>query len=194
MIFKTRGTSAITYETGRDKFERLEQIQNPKDIIISDFEGNERFLKQYLNDSIKTILIVNIAFDCEHTATKIKELKGIYETYKVYGLEILGFYCNQFNREKYEKEDILKLISEKYKISFPIISNVLVNGRDTHPLYLYLKMNCERLTLGNNSLKNIPWNFSIFLVDSELKVKGFFEPHIKMKEVIKELELYFELK
>jgi len=189
--FKT--SSCIAYETGRDKFERIDHIDNPKDIIIQDFEGNERTLKQYFNDSIKAILIVNIAFDCELTTNKMKDLKGLYEKYKVYGLEILGVYCNQFNNEKYSKEEVVKQISKKYKISFPIIPNVLVNGPKTHLLYIYLKNNCDKLNLGVNSLKNIPWNFSIFLLDSHLKVKGFFEPHIKVNEISAEIELFLEI-
>ena len=190
--FKT--TSCITYETGRDKFDRIEQITSPKNIIIQDFDGKERQFKQYLNDSIKAILIVNFAFNCELTNKKIKKLKNIYEKYKVYGLEILGFYCSQFNREKFTTEEIFKLISEKYKLSFPIISNVLVNGPKTHMLYMYLKLNCDKLTLGHNSFKNIPWNFSIFFVNSDLQIKGYYEPHVKTKEIIKDIETYLEIK
>ena len=47
----------------------------------------------------KVLLIVNTASKCGFTP-QYEDLQKLYEKYNAYGLEILGFPCNQFNAQE----------------------------------------------------------------------------------------------
>lgn len=48
-------------------------------------------------------------------------------------------------------------------VQFQVFDLIKVNGPETHEVYLYLRDNF--LKGKNNKLKQIPWNFSKFLLD-----------------------------
>jgi glutathione peroxidase len=84
--------------------------------------------------------------------------------------------------------DIKNFAKSKFKITFPMFSKIDVNGENTHPIYLYLKANTEEFKKNEKELKNIPWNFGKFLVDSEGKVIKFYKPDENPKMMITEIE------
>jgi len=117
----------------------------------------------------KVILVVNTASLCGLTP-QYEGLEILYQKYKDKGLVILGFPCNQFgNQEPGTDTEISEGCIINYGVSFQMFSKVDVNGKNTHPIYKYLKNKLPG-SLG----KTIKWNFAKFLIDrSGIPVKRF---------------------
>ena len=118
----------------------------------------------------KVVLVVNTASQCGSTP-QYAGLEKLYETYKDPGLVILGFPCNQFgDQEPGTETEIAAFCKATYDVSFPMFMKVEVNGKNTHPLYKWLKRKAPGL-LGTQL---VPWNFTKFLVDrSGTRVQRF---------------------
>ncbi|KAL6342628.1 hypothetical protein AAG906_012492 [Vitis piasezkii] len=153
------------------------------DFTVKDIRGNDVSLSDYNG---KVLLIVNVASKCGLTHSNYKELNVLYEKYKSQGFEILAFPCNQFlGQEPGSNEDILEAACTMFKAEFPIFDKVEVNGKNTAPLYKFLK-----LQKGGLFGDGIKWNFTKFLVDKEGKVVGRYAPTtspLKIEEDIQNL-------
>ena len=130
-------------------------------------DGTPRPLSDYRD---KVVLVVNVASKCGFTP-QYAGLEKLYETYKDRGLVVLGFPCNQFGEQEPGTEaEIAAFCDLNYNVTFPIFAKVRVNGRQSLPLYTWLKKKAPGL-LG---VQLIPWNFTKFLVDrSGTKVQRF---------------------
>ena len=113
----------------------------------------------------KALLIVNVASACGFTP-QYTGLQALYEKYKVKGLEILAFPCNQFGgQESGTNEDIKTFCDTNYNVSFPLFDKVEVKGETASPLFKFLE---------EQSGREIQWNFSKFLINKNGEfVKGF---------------------
>jgi Glutathione peroxidase len=110
----------------------------------------------------KTVIVVNTASKCGLTP-QYEGLEKLYETYKDQGLVILGFPCNQFgNQEPGTADEIQEFCQLNYGVSFPMFAKIEVNGKNTHPIFKYLKSELKGL-LGSA----IKWNFTKFVVDKQ---------------------------
>ena len=102
------------------------------------------------------------------------------------GFEILDFPCNQFgNQAPGTTEEIASFCDAKFGITFKLFSKIEVNGENTHPLYKFLKNEKKGLLS-----KEIKWNFTKFLIDSEGNVVKRYAPTVKplkIEEDIKKL-------
>lgn len=118
----------------------------------------------------KVVLVVNVASKCGFTP-QYAGLEKLYETYKDRGLVILGFPCNQFGEQEPGTEaEVAAFCDLNYNVTFPIFAKVRVNGRQSLPLYSWLK----RKAPGLLGVQLVPWNFTKFLVDrSGTKVQRF---------------------
>jgi len=134
----------------------------------------------------KVLLVVNTASKCGFTP-QYEELQKLYEEYKDQGFEILAFPCNQFaNQEPGDNEEIRSFCKLNYNVTFQLFDKIDVNGKNTHPIYKYLKENVKGLL---NS-KDIKWNFTKFLVDKNGDVVKRFAPikkPLSMKKDVEEL-------
>ncbi|MBS7529305.1 glutathione peroxidase [Hazenella sp. IB182353] len=129
-----------------------------EEIAFSDYKG-------------KVILVVNTASECGFTP-QYKELQALYEKLEGEDFEILGFPCNQFgNQEPGSDEEIQSFCQVNFGVTFPILKKVNVKGPDAHPLFKYLTQEAPGLLL-----KDIKWNFTKFLIDSEGHVVDRFAP------------------
>ncbi|ODQ65803.1 YIR037Wp-like protein [Nadsonia fulvescens var. elongata DSM 6958] len=109
----------------------------------------------------KVVLIVNVASKCGFTP-QYKGLEALYQKYHDEGLEIVGFPCNQFgSQEPGSEEEISSFCQLNYGVTFPIMKKVKVNGKDSDPVYEFLKSKKSGL-LG---LSRVKWNFEKFLID-----------------------------
>lgn len=110
----------------------------------------------------KTVLVVNTASKCGLTP-QFEGLENLYQKYKDRGLVVLGFPCNQFaGQEPGDKQSIKEGCLLNYGVTFPMFSKINVNGKNTHPLYQYLKTR-----LGGLFKSGIKWNFTKFLIDDQ---------------------------
>lgn len=145
-----------------------------------DIKGKERSLSEF---SGKALLIVNTASKCGFTP-QYGELEELYKKYDG-KLEILAFPCNQFGSQEPGSEDqIAEFCDLTFKTTFPLFSKIDVNGKDTHPLYDYLKNSLPGI-LGSKSIK---WNFTKFLVDTNGQPVKRYAPTDKPMAIIEDIE------
>jgi len=151
------------------------------DFNVITIEGKEISLSKYKE---KTLLIVNVASKCGFT-NQYKGLETLYKKYKSQNFEILAFPSNQFNeQEPGTEKEIQEFCEINYGITFPLFAKTIVNGKNAHPLYQYLKKEATGF-LGTESIK---WNFTKFLVDKKGKVISRYGSTTKPKELEKEIE------
>lgn len=144
---------------------------NGQEVKLSDYQG-------------KVVLIVNTASKCGFTP-QFAGLEKLHEEMADQGLAILGFPCNQFGSQDPGSDgEIEEFCQLNYGVSFPMFSKIQVNGSGTHPLYKYLK-NEAKGVLGS---KNIKWNFTKFLVDSEGNVVRRYAPTDKPESIKKDIQ------
>lgn len=107
----------------------------------------------------KAILIVNTATKCGLTP-QFEALEELHQKYKSKGLIVLGFPCNQFANQEPETNDTIEEVCKiNHGVTFQLTEKVDVNGKNTHPVFDYLKKELPG-TLG----KRIKWNFAKFLI------------------------------
>ena len=120
-----------------------------KEIAFSDLKG-------------KVVLVVNTATQCGLTPQFVG-LEKLYQDYKERGFVIIGSPCNQFGgQEPLNNEVMAETCQLNYGVTFPLTEKIKVNGKETHPVFDYLKGELTGL-LG----KKIKWNFTKFLIDRE---------------------------
>lgn len=143
---------------------------NGKEIKMSNYKGN-------------VVLVVNTASKCGLTP-QFKELEELYKIYKDKGLEILGFPCNQFaNQDSGSNEEIQNFCQLNYGVTFTMFEKIDVNGNNAHPLYKYLKEQSKGL-MG----KEIKWNFTKFLIDTEGNVVDRYAPIVKPLKIKEDID------
>lgn len=121
----------------------------------------------------QVLLIVNIATHCRYTP-QLVALEALYERYRDQGLTLLAFPCNQFAHQTPEEGQEIAKVCARYKIQFPLMEKVFVNGRNAHPLFVHL----EREARGVLGTRAIKWNFTKFLVSREGQVLHRYAPTI----------------
>jgi len=130
--------------------------------------GEERRLADYRS---KVLLVVNVASKCGFTP-QYKGLQALYEKFQPRGFEILAFPCDQFgHQEPGSDAEIATFCNDAYGVTFPLFAKIEVNGKNAHPVYVWLKQQKGGL-LGNG----IKWNFTKFLVDRSGTVRARFAP------------------
>ncbi|MGL5380357.1 glutathione peroxidase [Clostridium sp.] len=122
----------------------------------------------------KVVLVVNTASKCGLTPQFI-ELEELNKKYKDQGLEIIGFPCNQFaSQDKGSNDEIQEFCSLNYGVTFTMFQKIDVNGKYEHQLYKFLKSEKKGLLS-----RDIKWNFTKFLIDSEGNVVKRYAPTVK---------------
>lgn len=107
----------------------------------------------------KAILIVNTATKCG-LAPQFEELESLHQKYKDRGLTVIGFPCNQFQNQEPESNDTVEEACRiNFGVTFQLTEKINVNGKETHPVYVYLKDE-----LPGKLGKRIKWNFTKFLI------------------------------
>ncbi|KAF7582417.1 Glutathione peroxidase-like peroxiredoxin HYR1 [Clavispora lusitaniae] len=134
----------------------------------------------------KVVLIVNVASLCGFTP-QYSDLQDLYKKYHEQGFEILAFPCNQFGgQEPAANGNIQNFVRDRFGVTFSMMSKVIVNGDDTHPVYRFLK-DRKKGALG---FKGIRWNFEKFLIDKDGQVVYRFGSAVKpskLEPIISEL-------
>lgn len=150
------------------------------DFKAKKINGEESQMNEYEG---KVVLIVNTASKCGFTP-QFKELEEIYKDYKDQGLEILGFPCNQFaSQDPGSSQEISEFCSLNYGVTFTMFEKIDVNGEGAHPLYNYLKSQATGLFN-----KEIKWNFTKFLIDTNGNVVKRYSPTTKPSKLKIDIE------
>ncbi|MCO5598367.1 hypothetical protein L7F22_052462 [Adiantum nelumboides] len=140
------------------------------EFTVKNAAGNDVDLSTYKG---KVLLVVNVASRCGLTKDNYTQLSELHAKYKEKGFVILAFPCNQFlNQEPGNTERIQEFACTRFKAEFPIFDKVNVNGKDTAPLYRFLKSSSKPGSFG----PRISWNFTKFLIDRDGLVKDRYGP------------------
>lgn len=130
--------------------------------------GNTVSMKDFAD---KAVIVVNTASKCGFTP-QYTGLQKLYETYADRGLVVLGFPCDQFaHQEPGSDAEIAQFCSRNFGVTFPLMAKVEVNGKNTHPVFEWLKERAPG-AIG----KTVKWNFTKFLVSPDGKTVERFAP------------------
>jgi glutathione peroxidase len=139
---------------------------------MKSIDGKEVDLSKYQG---KVVLFVNVASQCGLTP-QYKGLQKVYEKYAKDGLVVIGVPANEFaGQEPGSDEEIAKFCKDKYSVTFPMMSKVVVKGEGITPLY-------KHLTSKETDPKfsgEIKWNFTKFLISRKGEIVNRFEPGVK---------------
>lgn len=151
------------------------------DFKVKDAQGKDVDLSQYRG---KTVLIVNVASQCGFTP-QYTGLEALYKKYQDRGLVILGFPCNQFGaQEPGSNQEIQQFCELNYSVTFPVLGKIDVNGKNTAPVYEYLKSSAPGI-LGSEAIK---WNFTKFLIGPDGKIIHRYAPQTKPEDIASDIE------
>lgn len=138
------------------------------DFSLRNLQGKPLDLSQYQN---KVVLVVNTASKCGFTP-QYEGLQKLYDKFQERGLVVIGAPCNQFaNQEPGDAQTIENSCLMNYGVSFPVTEKLDVNGKNTHPLFAYLKEAAPG-ALG----QRIKWNFTKFLISKDGKTVKRYAP------------------
>jgi glutathione peroxidase len=145
----------------KDFFDLQARTPQGTDILMSELKG-------------KALLIVNTATKCG-LAPQFRELEALHQKFNDQGLVIIGFPCNQFqNQEPESNETMEQSCEDNFGVTFQLTEKIRVNGKDTHPIFGYLKDQ-----LPGKLGKRIKWNFTKFLITPEGTPFRRYAPTIK---------------
>ena len=132
----------------------------------------------------KVVLVVNVASRCGFTP-QYKGLEELYSGFSKDQFVVIGFPCNQFGaQEPGSNQEILDFCDMSYKITFPILAKVDVNGSKAEPVYDFLKSEAPGI-LGTEAIK---WNFTKFLIGKDGKVIERYAPNVEPMKIKGDIE------
>ena len=155
---------AFAEDTGDKK------VSGPLSYTLKDIKGSPVELSKYKG---KVVLLVNVASKCGLTP-QYEGLEALYEKHQKDGFVIVGIPANEFGKqEPGTNEEIEKFCTSKYKVTFPMMSKVVVKGEGIDPLYDHLTGKSAKFP------GEISWNFEKFLVGKDGQVVARFAPRTK---------------
>lgn len=151
------------------------------DFEAKKLNGETISMKEYQG---KTILVVNTASKCGFTP-QYEGLEKLFQKYKKQGLVILGFPCNQFGgQEPGSSHDIKEFCEINYGVTFPLFEKIEVNGKNTHPIFKFLKSKLSGGLFGSG----IKWNFTKFVINNNGVPVKRFSPTTKPEKMEKTIQ------
>jgi glutathione peroxidase len=129
------------------------------------------------------ILVVNTASKCGFTP-QYAGLEQLHKDYKEKGLVVIAFPCDQFaHQEPGDASKIAEFCQRNFGVTFPIMAKIDVNGKNTHPVFAWLKKQAPG-TLGTG----IKWNFTKFLVARDGRTVIRFAPSVEPSSMVSAIE------
>ena len=163
---------AIAFSAAAEEKKGATKVSGPLNFKMKSIEGKDVDLTQYKG---KVVLIVNVASKCGATP-QYAGLEKLYEAHGKDGLVIIGVPANEFGKqEPGTDEEIAKFCESNYKVTFPMMSKVVVKGKGIAPLYEYLTSKDTDPDFAGP----IGWNFEKFLISREGKVVGRFKTPVE---------------
>ncbi len=145
------------------------------DITVQKTNGETISMSEY---KWKVLLIVNTATKCG-LAPQFEELEELWNTYPHDEFVVLGFPCNQFlGQEPETNETVEQVCQMNFGVTFPLFAKIDVNGKNTHPLFQYLKSKTRWFWK-----RRISWNFTKFLIDQEWNLVERYAPTVSPKSL-----------
>ena len=149
------------------------KVSPPLEHKLKDIDGKDVDLSKYKG---KVVLFVNVASKCGYTK-QYEGMQKLYEKYEKDGFVLIGVPANEFGKqEPGTDEEIKTFCTTNYKVTFPMMSKVVVKGKDTTPLYKSLTAATPD---DKGKVKEVAWNFEKFLIGRDGKVAGRFPSKVE---------------
>ncbi|NWZ30609.1 GPX1 peroxidase, partial [Asarcornis scutulata] len=146
------------------------------------------------------------------TTRDFLQLSELQRRFGPRGLQVLGFPCNQFgHQENATNEEILRSLEHVrpgngYKPNFPVFEKCEVNGKDTHPLFAFLKealpfphddpsalmTNPQYIIWSPVRRNDISWNFEKFLIAPDGVPFKRYSRHFETIKIQDDIELLLQ--
>jgi glutathione peroxidase len=150
------------------------------DLSFTTNRGEEVDLSQYEG---RPVLVVNTASKCGFTP-QYQGLQELHEELKDQGLVVLGFPCDQFaHQEPGDDAQIEEFCQINYGVDFPLSTKIDVNGRNTHPVFAFVKDHTKGM-LGSS----IKWNFTKFLISPDGTTVTRYSPTTEPADIRPDIE------
>ncbi len=143
---------------------------------VLDADGNEYDLAQ--RRGFPT-LFFNSASSCGLAKSSFENARKLHEKYKDVGFLPMSFPSSSFFQEPLASFDAKKFGCSTYRIEFPTMGKVEVNGSDACPLWKWL----QKEKTGFLWTAFIKFNYTSFLVDGDGKVVERFSPGISADDI-----------
>lgn len=153
------------------------------DLKTKTIDGELIDLKAYKG---KKIMVVNVASKCGLTP-QYEKLQALYDKYKSKGFLIIAFPANNFlSQEPGSNSEIKQFCTDKYNVTFPVMSKISVKGDDMDPVYQWLTKKSQN-GVEDSSVK---WNFQKYLISPEGRLVKVISPRTAPDdpEIIKWIE------
>jgi glutathione peroxidase len=158
----------------------MSNSKNLHDLSFTTNRGEEVSLADYAG---RPVLIVNTASKCGFTP-QYEGLQELHEQLKDQGLVVLGFPCDQFaHQEPGDDAAIEEFCQINYGVTFPLSTKVDVNGKDTHPVFEFVKERSKGM-LGSA----VKWNFTKFLVSPDGQTVTRYAPTTEPADLRPDIE------
>lgn len=149
------------------------KVTGPLSYKLKDIDGKEYDLSKLKG---KVVLFVNVASECGYTP-QYKGLQELSAKYEKDGLVVIGVPSNEFNmQEPGTDKEIKEFCTSMYKVTFPMMSKVVIKGDKQIPLYKTL---VEATPDKDGKVKQVGWNFEKFLISRDGKVVGRFKSAVE---------------
>jgi glutathione peroxidase len=149
------------------------KVTGPLSYKLKDIDGKDYDLSKLKG---KVVLFVNVASECGYTP-QYKGLQELYTKYEKDGLVVIGVPSNEFNmQEPGTDKEIKEFCSKNYKVTFPMMSKVVIKGDRQIPLYKTL---VEATPDKDGKVKQVGWNFEKFLISRDGKVVGRYKSAVE---------------
>lgn len=120
----------------------------------------------------KKVMIVNTASKCGFTP-QYEQLENLYQEFGDRDFVIIGFPANNFlNQEPGSDKQIRSFCTDKYGVTFPMMSKISVKGDDMSPVYKWLTSK----SLNGVMDSEVKWNFQKYLIDESGKLVKVIPP------------------
>jgi len=140
---------------------------------LKDIDGKDYDLSKLKG---KVVVFVNVASACGCTP-QYTGLQELYTKYEKDGLVVVGVPSNEFGEQEPGTDaEIKKFCTTQYKVTFPMLSKVVIKGKDQIPLYKALT---EATPTKDGKVEQVGWNFEKFLVGRDGKVVARFKSAVK---------------
>jgi len=158
----------------------MSNSQSLYDLTFTTNRGEEVALSDFAG---RPVLIVNTASKCGFTP-QYQGLQELHEQLKGEGLVVLGFPCDQFaHQEPGDDAQIEEFCQINYGVTFPLSTKVDVNGKDTHPVFQFVKERSKGM-LGSA----VKWNFTKFLVSPDGQTVTRYAPTTEPADLRPDIE------
>ena len=138
----------------------------------------------------KLYMIVNVASKWGFTSKNYKELVLLHQEFAKDGFDIIAFPCNQFGNQEHNDSQLIQLVAAKFGVEFNMMEKINVNGKNTHDIFKYLRAKSSLYDPKKKVAREVPWNFTKFLVSGDGKKVKYYNPRIDPSRLVPDIEKY----